>query len=214
MVINTPFANNFLKKLKKVVDKRKSFGYNTLVYFLNKKSGGAPKELHLKFKGDEMDTVETIKNAIEPALTDMGYELVRISVIGAETKTVQIMVERADRKDMTVDDCEEISHTASALLDVADPFKGRWMLEVSSPGIDRPLVKPADYDRFKGEEAKVELTSDIDGRKRFKGILKGIQGTKITMDFEGQEIAFDFADVAKAKLTFKDETLDNKKGKK
>ena len=161
-----------------------------------------------------MDTVETIKNAIEPALTDMGYELVRISVIGAETKTVQIMAERADRKDMTVDDCEEISHTASALLDVADLFKGRWMLEVSSPGIDRPLVKPADYDRFKGEEAKVELTSDIDGRKRFKGILKGIQGTKITMDFEGQEIAFDFADVAKAKLTFKDETLDNKKGKK
>jgi ribosome maturation factor RimP len=161
-----------------------------------------------------MELIETITKAVEPALSDMGYELVRVAINGAEMKTVQIMAERADRQDMTVDDCEKISHTASALLDVADPFNGRWVLEVSSPGIDRPLVKPADYDRFKGEEAKVELVNDIDGRKRFKGILKGIEGTKISMDFEGQEISFDFADVAKAKLTFKDETLDNKKGKK
>ena len=161
-----------------------------------------------------MELIETITKAIEPALTDMGYELVRVAINGAEMKTVQIMAERADRQDMTVDDCEKISQTASALLDVADPFNGRWVLEVSSPGIDRPLVKPADYDRFKGEEIKVELINDIDGRKRFKGILKGIQENRITMDFEGQEIAFDFADVARAKLTFKDETLDNKKGKK
>ena len=161
-----------------------------------------------------MELIEKITNAIEPALTDMGYDLVRVAINGAEMKTVQIMAERQDRKDMTVDDCEKISHTASALLDVADPFNGRWVLEISSPGIDRPLVKLADYDRFKGEEAKVELVHDIDGRKRFKGILKGIQGSEIAMDFEGQEIKFDFADVAKAKLTFKDETLDNKKGKK
>ncbi|MBQ4471823.1 MAG: ribosome maturation factor RimP [Alphaproteobacteria bacterium] len=161
-----------------------------------------------------MELTETITKAVEPALTSMGYELVRVAIIGADIKTVQIMAERQDRKDMTVDDCEKISQTASALLDVADPFNGRWVLEVSSPGIDRPLVKPADYDRFKGEEAKVELLNDIDGRKRFKGILKGIHGTTITMDFEGQDITFDFADIAKAKLTFKDETLDNKKGKK
>ncbi len=161
-----------------------------------------------------MELIETITKAIEPALVDMGYELVRVAINGAEMKTVQIMAERQDRKDMTVDDCEKISQTASALLDVADPFSRRWVLEVSSPGIDRPLVKPEDYERFKGEEVKVELNTDIDGRKRFKGILKGIQGTKITMDFEGIDISFDFADVAKAKLTFKDETLDNKKGKK
>jgi len=161
-----------------------------------------------------MELIETITKAVEPALTDMGYELVRVAINGAEMKTVQIMAERADRQDMTVDDCEKISHTASALLDVADPFNGRWVLEVSSPGIDRPLVKLADYERFKGEEAKVELVNDIGGRKRFKGVLKGVQGSTITMDFEGSEISFDFADVAKAKLTFKDETLDNKKGKK
>ena len=153
-----------------------------------------------------MELIETITKTIEPALTDMGYELVRVAINGAEMKTVQIMAERVDRNDMTVDDCEKISHTASALLDVADPFKGRWVLEVSSPGIDRPLVKLADYDRFSGEEAKVELINDIEGRKRFKGILKGTNGSKITMDFEGSEISFDFADVAKAKLTFKDET--------
>ena len=161
-----------------------------------------------------MDIIETITKAVESALINKGYELVRVSIIGADVKTVQIMAERADRKDMTVDDCEKISQIASALLDVEDPFSSRWVLEVSSPGIDRPLVKPSDYDRFKGEEAKVELINDIDGRKRFKGILKGIQGSTITMDFEGQNISFDFADVAKAKLTFKDETLDNKKGKK
>lgn len=161
-----------------------------------------------------MELIETITKAIEPALVDMGYELVRVAINGTEMKTVQIMAERQDRKDMTVDDCEKISQMASALLDVADPFSGRWVLEVSSPGIDRPLVKPEDYERFKGEEVKVELNTDIDGRKRFKGILKGIQGTKITMDFEGIDISFDYAEVAKAKLTFKDETLDNKKGKK
>jgi len=161
-----------------------------------------------------MDIVETIVKTIEPALSDMGYELVRVAINGAEMKTVQIMAERADRTQMTVDDCEKISQTASALLDVADPFKGRWVLEVSSPGIDRPLVKKADYDRFKGQEIKVELNTDINGRKRFKGILKGITDSKITMDFEGSDISFDFTDVIKAKLTFKDETLDNKKGKK
>ena len=161
-----------------------------------------------------MELIATIKKVIEPALTDMGYELVRVSITGAETRTVQVMTERMDRTEMTVDDCEKISHTVSALLDVEDPFKGRWVLEVSSPGIDRPLVKLADYERFNGEEAKVELLGDIDGRKRFKGTLKGVQGTRISMDFEGQDISFDFADVAKAKLTFKDETLDNKKGKK
>lgn len=161
-----------------------------------------------------MELIETIQTAITPALTDMGYELVRIAIIGNDMKTVQIMAERVDRQDMTVDDCEKISQTASALLDVADPFQGRWVLEVSSPGIDRPLVKPADYDRFKGQEAKIELNTDIDGRKRFKGVIDGIQGDIVTILFEGEKISFPFHDIAKAKLTFKDETLDNKKGKK
>lgn len=161
-----------------------------------------------------MELIQTIEEAIEPALQDMEYDLVRVAVNGGDMKTVQVMAERTDRTDMTVDDCEKISHTVSALLDVVDPFNGRWVLEVSSPGIDRPLVKLADYERFLGEDAKVELMRDIDGRKRFKGTLKSVENSKITMDFEGQDITFDFEDIVKAKLTFKDETLDNKKGKK
>ena len=157
-----------------------------------------------------MDITEQVQTIIEPALTDMGYEIVRIALMGGDIKTLQIMAERADRQDMTVDDCEKISHTASALLDIADPFPYRWVLEVSSPGIDRPLVKPADYDRFKGHEAKIELTEEINGRRRFKGIIQGIKDNIISLDFEGTTVSFAFDSIQKAKLTFQDTTLDNK----
>lgn len=157
-----------------------------------------------------MDITEQVQTIIEPALTDMGYEIVRIALMGGDIKTLQIMAERADRQDMTVDDCEKISHTASALLDIADPFPYRWVLEVSSPGIDRPLVKPADYDRFKGHEAKIELTEEINGRRRFKGIIQGIKDNIISLDFEGTTVSFAFDSIQKAKLTFQDATLDNK----
>ena len=157
-----------------------------------------------------MEITQQVQTTIEPALTDMGYDIVRISLTGADIKTLQIMAERKDRKDMTVDDCEKISRTASALLDLADPFPYRWVLEVSSPGIDRPLVKPADYDRFKGHEAKIELATEIDGRRRFKGIIQGIKDNIISLDFEGKTISIDFNSIQKAKLTFQDPTLDNK----
>ena len=157
-----------------------------------------------------MDTIEQVQTIVEPALTDMGYEIVRIALMGGDIKTLQIMAERTDRQDMTVDDCEKISHTASALLDIADPFPYRWVLEVSSPGIDRPLVKPADYERFKGHEAKVELVEEINGRRRFKGIIQGIQNNLVSLDFEGEIITFSFDAIQKAKLTFQDATLDNK----
>ena len=157
-----------------------------------------------------MDITEQVQTIIEPALTDMGYEIVRIALMAGDIKTLQIMAERADRQDMTFDDCEKISHTASALLDVADPFPYRWVLEVSSPGIDRPLVKPADYDRFKGHEAKIELTEEINGRRRFKGIIQGIKDNIISLDFEGTTVSFAFDSIQKAKLTFQDATLDNK----
>jgi len=157
-----------------------------------------------------MDIIEQVQTTIEPALTDMGYEIVRIALTGGDIKTLQIMAERSDRLDMTVDDCEKISRTASALLDIADPFPYRWVLEVSSPGIDRPLVKPADYDRFKGHEAKIELAQEINGRRRFKGIIQGIKDNTISLAFEGETITIDFDAIQKAKLTFQDATLDNK----
>ena len=161
-----------------------------------------------------MDLIETVIKTIEPALTDMGYELVRVSIQGKELQTLQVMAERIDRKEMGLDDCTKISRTASALLDVADPFPGKWVLEVSSPGIDRPLIKLADYERFKGKHAKIELYQEIDGRKRFKGILKGIKDQNILLNFEGAELQFPFSQIQHAKLTLPEEIFNLKERKK
>ena len=161
-----------------------------------------------------MDLIETVIKTIEPALNDMGYELVRVSVQGKELQTLQIMAERTDHQEMGLNDCTRISRTASALLDVADPFPGKWVLEVSSPGIDRPLVKLADYDRFKGEHAKIELTEELNGRRRFKGILKGTDGENVLLDFEGGELIFPFNHIQHAKLTLPEEIFNTKERKK
>src|SRR4051812_41161005 len=101
----------------------------------------------------------------------MGYRLVRVAVLGAGRTTLQIMAERRDDAPMTVDDCAAISRAVSALLDVADPIASAYTLEVSSPGIDRPLVRPEDYDRFAGFEARIELSQPVSGRKRLRGRL-------------------------------------------
>lgn len=162
-----------------------------------------------------MDICEKIEQEITPSLNDMGYDVVRVMLTGNETKTLQIMAERQDRTDMTVDDCADVSRTVSALLDVADPFAGRYTLEISSPGLDRPLLKPSDYARFIGDEAKIELTHDINGRKRFKCRLKGITPTDtVLFDFDGQEMQIPFADIAKAKLILTDELIKKHQNKK
>lgn len=161
-----------------------------------------------------MNLIETVIKTIEPALNDMGYELVRISLQGTDVQTLQIMAERTDRKEMGLDDCTKISQTASALLDVADPFPGKWVLEVSSPGIDRPLVKLADYERFKGQSAKIELTEELNGRRRFKGILNGIQKENVLLMFEGTELTLPFNKIQHAKLTLPEEIFNKKKGEK
>ena len=161
-----------------------------------------------------MDLIQTVIKTIEPALSDMGYQLVRVSVQGKELQTLQIMAERADRKEMGLDDCTKISRTASALLDIADPFPGKWVLEVSSPGIDRPLVKMDDYDRFKGQHAKVELSSEINGRRRFKGVLKGVKDQNILLEFEGSELQLPFNQIQHAKLTLPEEIFNSKERKK
>ena len=115
-----------------------------------------------------IDTNE-IARIIEPSLEAMGYRLVRLMQTGGlQRPTLQIMAERRDDAPMTVEDCAEISRAVSALLDVADPIASAYMLEVSSPGIDRPLVRPEDYDRFAGFEARIELVEPLDGRKRFQ----------------------------------------------
>jgi ribosome maturation factor RimP len=112
---------------------------------------------------------------VEPVLAGLGFRLVRVRVSGIYGCTVQIMAERADGT-MTIDDCETISRTLSPLLDVADPLEAAYRLEVSSPGIDRPLVRRSDFERFAGHQIKVEMAISTAGRRRFRGMLLGAQG--------------------------------------
>ncbi len=153
-----------------------------------------------------MDFCTKLEEQLAPSLTALGYEIVRIVLQGGDVKTVQIMAERLDRKDMTLNDCEKVSRTVSALLDVADPFPGKYLLEISSPGIDRPLVKPADFVRFQGSNAKIETVSEINGRKRFKGriIAFDLSQMRLTFAFEESEMIIDFSNIAKAKLLMTD----------
>ena len=152
-------------------------------------------------------TADEIAPIIEPSLEAMGYRLVRVALLGARRATLQIMAERTDDTPMTVDDCTQISRSVSALLDVADPIAEPYMLEVSSPGIDRPLTRPEDYDRFAGFEAKIELGRPFDGRKRFRGRLLGRDETHVRVVAEAGEVRLPLADIAKAKLVITDDLL-------
>lgn len=149
-----------------------------------------------------------IADAILPTLGHLGYELVRVQVSGKERPTVQIMADRADGAVFTVEDCEAISHAVGAVLDVADPIRGEWTLEVSSAGIDRPLTRAKDWNRFAGHVATVELAIPQDGRKRFRGIALGADAETARLRLEdGAEIAFPRSNIRKAKLVLTDELI-------
>ena len=145
---------------------------------------------------------------IEPTIIDLGFRLVRVSILGKEGKTVQIMAERPDGT-ISIDDCESISKQISPVLDVNDVLAGAYRLEVSSPGIDRPLVRPSDFEDWQGYEAKVELKEAVDGRRRFKGTLDGFHNGEVLMecDVEGvglQVLGFPVHLVSDAKLVLSD----------
>ena len=149
-----------------------------------------------------------IAQAIEPSLEAMGYRLVRVAITSGRRPTLQVMAERGDDQPMTVEDCAQISHSVSAMLDVADPIAGAYMLEISSPGIDRPLVRTEDYDRFSGFEARIELARPIEGRKRFRGRLLGTSAGNVRLATETGEVNLPFAEVARAKLVLTDDLID------
>ena len=143
-----------------------------------------------------------------PVAHDLGYEIVRVQMQGGDRRaTLQIMAERRDRAAMLVDDCARLSRAVSQLLDETDPIPGEYVLEVSSPGIDRPLMKRADYDRFVGHEAKVELDRPVDGRKRFHGIIVGTTESDLTLDCEGAAVSLPFREIRKAKLVLTDRLI-------
>jgi ribosome maturation factor RimP len=155
----------------------------------------------------QKDTTREIEAIIAPSLEAMGYSLVRTQIGAGRRPVLQIMAEPRDERAMTVDDCADISRAVSALLDVEDPIPGAFTLEVSSPGLDRPLTRREDYARFAGQEAKLETRLPVDGRKRFKGRLLGLDGEAVKLSTAEGEAAIPLADIAKAKLVITDELL-------
>lgn len=143
---------------------------------------------------------------LQPVIEGMGYELVRLRFMGGKTKTLQIMAQRPDGG-IEVDECAEISTAVSAVLDVEDPIDDNFTLEVSSPGIDRPLTRLKDFDDWEGYEAKLETTELIDGRRRFKGILAGTEGDEVLIEVEEGTIGLKFDWLSDAKLVLTDDLI-------
>jgi ribosome maturation factor RimP len=159
----------------------------------------------------ESGAAAKVADLVEPVLESLGFRLVRITVSGREGVTVQIMAERDDGT-ITIDDCEMISKQLSPLLDVHDPVHGSYRLEVSSPGIDRPLVRPSDFEDWAGYEAKIELKEPVNGRKRFRGVLEGFEDGEVRvvcdLDQVGrQTLGFPVSLIGEAKLVLTDELI-------
>lgn len=152
-----------------------------------------------------------VARIVEPALVDLGFRLVRVTISGRDGKTVQIMAERPDGT-IDIDDCETISRQVSPLLDVHDVVSGAYRLEVSSPGIDRPLVRPSDFEAWAGNEAKIELRQPVSGRKRWRGVVEGFEDGEVRVEvkLEGlgkQVIGFPVDLVSDARLVLTDELI-------
>ena len=154
-----------------------------------------------------MDLAQRIHALIEPTANDMGYDLVRIQLSGETRMLLQIMAERMNGTGMGIGDCSKLSRAISALLDVEDPIRGHFTLEVSSPGIDRPLVKLADFERFDGFEARIETARPIEDRRRFKGLLKGVVNETVSISTEDGDVTIPFGDISRAKLILTDELV-------
>lgn len=151
-----------------------------------------------------------IAGIVEPTIEAMGFDVVRVMVTGGRRPVLQIMADRSDGTMISVDECAEISRTVSAVLDVEDPITGEYTLEVSSPGIDRPLTRLKDFERWAGFEARVDMAEPIEGRKRFTGILKGLGDDEaVLMELAPDEtVALAFAGIARAKLVMTDALLE------
>jgi ribosome maturation factor RimP len=148
----------------------------------------------------------------EPVLEDLGYRLVRARIVGQGRCTVQVMAERPDGT-LNIDDCERISRALSPVLDVDDPMPGEYLLEVSSPGVDRPLVRPEDFERWAGHEARIEMIELLGGRRRFRGVLEGFEDGEVRLLFEAEPgtepvvIGLPFDHIAEARLVMSDRLI-------
>ena len=147
---------------------------------------------------------------IDPIAESLGLEVVRVRLMGGtQRRRLQIMAERASDHDISVEECAKLSRAVSEVFDAADPIAGEYLLEVSSPGIDRPLTRLTDFDLFEGYEARLETDRMIEGRKRFKGVIAGTEDDNVAIDLEGEEdtALIPFAWLADAKLVLTDELM-------
>lgn len=143
---------------------------------------------------------------VTPVIEDMGYELVRIRLMSGKATTLQVMADKPEGG-IEVDDCAKISQAIGATLDVEDPILDEYALEVSSPGIDRPLTRLKDFENFEGYEAKIETDELIDGRRRFKGELAGVEGNEVLINIEEGTVGLQFDWLSDAKLVLTDELI-------
>ncbi len=148
-----------------------------------------------------------VARLIGPTLEAMGYAVVRVKVLGKGRRTLQVMAEHLDGAGITADDCGEVSRVVSAVLDVEDPFPGPYVLEVSSPGIDRPLIRRGDFERFTGLEARIETRCRIDGHRRFRGRLLGVFEGSVRIALDASEAEIPLEDIVAAKLVLTDELI-------
>ncbi len=151
-----------------------------------------------------------LADIVAPVVEDMGFELVRLRLMGGKTHTLQIMAERPGGG-IEVDECAQISNAISAVLDVEDPLSDSYTLEVGSPGVDRPLTRLKDFEDYEGYEAKIETSELIDGRKRFRGVLAGVEGEDVLINIQDQgetiTVGLNFDWLADAKLMLTDDLI-------
>ena len=157
--------------------------------------------------GEILSALAHLEPIIAPAVEAAGYRLVRLRLLGGKRKTLQVMAERPDGR-MDVEDCARLSRELSDFLEREDAIEGEYVLEVSSPGIDRPLTRLTDFARWAGHDAKIELMApDADGRKRFTGLLMGLDGSDVVIEADGARRAFPYGAIAEAKLVLTDKLI-------
>lgn len=152
----------------------------------------------------------TLIELLDPVAEAQGLAIVRIRLMGGDKRRrLQIMAERPDDHDISIDECTRLSRAVSEVLDAADPIAGEYLLEVSSPGIDRPLTRLEDFDAFSGLEARIELDRLVENRKRFKGVIAGVEDGNVQIDLEGEQdtALIPFAWISEAKLVLSDELM-------
>ena len=156
-----------------------------------------------------MADIDGLERMIGPEVNSLGYDLVRVAMIGGTSDpTLQIMAERPDTRQLDLSDCERISRRLSEVLDLCDPIEGAYRLEVSSPGIDRPLTRLKDYQDWAGYEARITLREPSEGRKQYSGTLAGVDEDHVGLtDKSGQSHAFLFSDISSAKLLLTDKLI-------